>query len=470
MRSPSRVLLICPPTAPVYHQAAVRQGVPHAPPLSLASLAAAVRARGMEARVLDLGLHHPGHTLEQARQAAARFSPDWIGITAVTPLWDHCLQIIQAVRQAAPDAQVVLGGPHVSALPEESLTESGADAVIFGEGDLALPELMAAGGLTPLPGVGIRGPDGEVRLGPARPLIEDLDTLPMPAWELFAPARYASSHLLSRRSPAGWIETSRGCPFSCVYCSKQSFGQGFRAKSPARVVEEMARMLRLGFREVHIADDCFTADAERAAAICEQILSRGLRLPWAPVIGVRVDTLSAPLLRLMRRAGCYRVYMGIESGSERLLDAVHKGITLDDVRRAVSHCRAAGLETFGFFMIALPGETEQTMAQTRDFAVELGLDMAKISVTIPLPGTPLFQELERDGRLLSRRWSDYRYHHPPSGIYRHDTLQWDAVERNLRAFYRAFYFRPGFAARRLARALRSGTLLADFQALVRTDW
>ncbi len=468
MRSAPRILLVCPPTAPVYRQAAVREGVPHAPPLSLATLAAAVRARGMDARVLDLGLH--GSPLERTRQAAASLSPDWVGVTVVTPLWDLCRQTVQAARQGAPGARVVLGGPHVSALPEEALAESGADAVIFGEGDEALPELMAADEPSPLPGVGVRGPGGRVSLGPPRELIEDLDTLPMPAWELFTPARYVSSHLLSRRSPAGWIETSRGCPHGCIYCSKQSFGQGFRAKSPERVVDEMARMLRLGFREVHIADDCFTADPERAAAICEQILARGLRFPWAPVIGLRVDTLTPDLLRLMRRSGCYRIYLGVESGSDRLLDAVQKGIALDDVRRAVSDSRRAGLETFGFFMIALPGETETTMAATRRFAVELGLDLAKISVTIPLPGTPLFRRLEQEGRLLSRRWSDYRYHHPPRAIYRHENLTWDQVERNLRGFYRAFYFRPRFMVRRLAHAMRSGTLLADFQALLRTDW
>ena len=468
MRPAPRILLIAPPTAPVYHQAAVREGVPHAPPLSLATLAASVRARGMEARVLDLGLHED--PLQRTRQEAARRWPDWVGVTVVTPLWDLCRQTVQAAREGAPGARIVLGGPHVSALPEEALARSGADAVIFGEGDEALPELMETGDLTALPGVGVRAPDGRLQLGQPRPLIEDLDTLPMPAWELFTPTRYVSSHLLSRRSPAGWIETSRGCPHGCVYCSKLSFGQGFRAKSPARVVEEMARMLRLGFREVHIADDCFTADPERAAAICELILARGMRFPWAPVIGLRVDSITPDLLRLMRRAGCYRVYLGVESGSARLLDAVQKGVALDDIRRAVADSRRAGLETFGFFMIALPGETEATMAATRRFAVELGLDLAKISVTIPLPGTPLYRQLEQEGRLLSRRWSDYRYHHPPRAIYRHENLTWDQVERNLRAFYRTFYFRPRFMARRLAHAMRSGTLLADFQALLRTDW
>lgn len=464
----SSILLISPPFAFVYQGAAVLQGVPHSPLLSLSTLAAGVLARGHRVRLLDMNIHP--RPLDAVREAVVRHNPRWVGVTVVTPLWDAVQAIVDAVRSTGTGARIALGGPHVSAMPRQALEEAGADAVVFGEGDEALADLLEADPLEALPGIGVRLGDGEVRLGPSRSLLQDLDRLPMPAWELYDLRRYSTTHLLSRRSPAGWIETSRGCPFDCVYCSKHTFGRSFRTKSPGRVVDEMARMLDLGFREIHIADDCFTAAPRRVRAICEEILSRRLRFPWAPVIGIRVDHLEPDLLRLMHRAGCYRVYFGIESGSEQLLETVHKGISLDEVRRAVRESRRAGMETCGFFMIALPGETEETMAQTRRFAIDLNLDLAKISVTVPLPGTPLFQRLEQEGRLLSRRWADYKYHVPAYNIYRHENLEWDTVEENLRLFYRAFYFRPRLILRRLAYALRSGTLLADLRAAMRTDW
>jgi len=466
--SARKILLISPPFTAFYRGLPIRQGVPYSPTLSLPTVAAGLIRRGFEPRILDGNLHDD--PLGAVATAVRQHDPDWVGITVVTPLWNEVLAIIKAVRETRANTRIVLGGPHVSAMPRESLQESAADAVVIGEGDETLADLVAATDPIAVPGAAVRLFGGEIVFGPERPCLQDLDALPLPAWELYDLRRYHTTALLSRKSPAGWIETSRGCPFGCVYCSKHTFGRNFRAKSPGRVVDEMAAMLAHGFKEIHIADDCFSFKPDRVRSICEEILRRNMRFPWAPVTGIRVDNLDVELLRLMRRAGCYRVYFGIESGSDEILRRVNKGISLDQVRRAVQASRRAGLETFGFFMIALPGETAETMVQTRRFARELDLNMAKISVTIPLPGTPLYQEIAREGRLLTRHWSEYNLYRPARAVYRHDSLDWDVIERHYRLFYRSFYLRPGYALRRLRHALRNRTLLTDLRALFHTDW
>ena len=150
-------------------------------------------------------------------------------------------------------------------------------------------------------------------------IISDLDSLPFPAYELFDIRKYHQPRISSRRSPLGYLETSRGCYGKCVFCNKNIHGYKIRMKSVLRVVDEMERMLKLGFGEIHIMDDIFTVDMNRAYAICEEIIRRGLKFPWYPRGGIRVDRVTGELLAMMKRAGCYRIPFGIESGSQEVL-------------------------------------------------------------------------------------------------------------------------------------------------------
>lgn len=462
-------LLVNPPFVSFYEGVPVGQGVPYSPVLSLPTVAAGIIRRGYQAHILDGNLHHK--PFEAVKKAVRELGPEWVGISVVTPLWEEVLLTIRAVREANPNTHVVLGGPHVSALPRESIMESRADVIIIGEGDDAFADLMDLKKPThQVPGVVVRYDNDTIEFGPERPYLRDLDSLPMPAWHLYDLKQYKTTQLLCRQQPVGWIETSRGCPFGCIYCSKHTFGSRFRSKSPERVVDEMAHMLDIGFREIHIADDCFSFKPERVRSICEEILKRNLKFPWAPVTGIRVDNLDEELLRLMRRAGCYRVYFGIESGNDEILKRIKKGISLDKIRETIAASHRVGMETFGFFMIALPGETEETMKQTRKFARELDLDMAKIAVTVPLPATPFYKTLEQENRLLTTKWSEFNLYRPARTIYEHDTLDWDTIEKHYRLFYRSFYLRPGFIKRRLQYALRYGTLWSDLSAFFRTRW
>lgn len=269
-----------------------------------------------------------------------------------------------------------------------------------------------------------------------------------------------------------WIETSRGCPYDCQICNKVVHGRTFRPKDVARVIEEVSCLASSGVREFHIADDGFTTDMNRAEAICDEIISAGMDVSWSCLNGIRVDRVSENLLTKMRRAGCYRVSMGIESGSQKVLDSLGKGTTPDQIRSAVRWAKRAGLETFGFFMFGNPGETEDTMKETIDFACTLPLDLAKASIVMPFPGSPLHDRYSAMGLILPQKnnYRDYNVYGSAGSVYRHPSLPWELVEKYQKAFYRAVYLRPGYMARRLAHSVRTGSLFADIIAAAGMKW
>lgn len=463
-----KILLIIPPfRETIYKDSKVKEAVPASPSLAMACLAGAVAADGGEARILDLNLEQDPETA--LRRALKDFSPGFAGITFVTPLFGVMRSLAALIKREFPGITLIAGGAHASAMPEETLSSTDLDIVVVGEGDLSLPEILSGKDPAGINGISYKK-DGRVLSNPRRPPISGLDSLPLPAWELYDVSRYDISDVMARKSPAGWLETSRGCPFNCCFCNHGVFGRNFRPKSPERVLAEIRAMLRLGFREIHIVDDMFSTDVERVKDICRGIIAEGLDFPWATVTGIRVDRGDPEMFSLMARAGCYRVYFGIETGSQAILDAIGKGITIEQVRSAVSMASSAGLETCGFFMFALPGETERTMRETIDFACSLDLDWAKVSITTPLPSTPLFDSLDRDGRILTKDWSKYNLYMPMNRIYRHPNLDWAVVDRYFNSFYRRFYFRPRYMARRFVKSLKGGTLLRDVGRVLRTRW
>lgn len=461
-------LLIVPPfREAIYKDSKIKAGVPGSPVLSLALIAADLRANGVPVRILDLNVH-PDHAAVLRRELET-WRPAFVGITFVTPLYGVMRGIAAEVKRLLPGAVIVGGGAHASAMPLDTLASTDLDIVVIGEGDYAMTRIVKGEPLDSIPGLAYKK-DGVPALGAARPAAVDMDSLPMPAWDLYDLSRYSSPAVMAKRNPAGWLETSRGCPFECCYCNKSVFGRAFRAKSPPRVIAEIKYMLGLGFREIHIVDDMFTTDVERVKKICRAILEEKLAFPWATVTGIRVDRGDQEMFDLMARAGCYRVYFGIESGDQAILDGIGKRITLEQVRSAVAMARKAGLETCGFFMLGLPGDTEETMAKTAALARELDLDWAKASIMVPLPATKIFNELDKAGKIKLKDWDRYNLYLTPDEIYDHATLEWGTINRHFTRFYRAFYFRPSVVLRRLLYAVKNGTLLSDLASFFKTKW
>ena len=437
-----KIVLINPSMGTYYQDAPVRAAITLSPPLNLAVLAGGLLLDGHSVEIWDL----EAGPMDLER-ALAQSKPDLVGITFRTPLFPEARRIAAVVRLAAPGALLVAGGVHASTRPDETLKRGDFDIVVRGEGDLALREI--AGGARQGPGM-----TTAQNVGADRPVIEDLDSLPMPAWELFDLSRYQQPSLVARQVPVVDLESSRGCLAKCVYCTKGVFGSAYRMKSPERFVDEVEHARKAGFVGFNLVDDSFTTRTSRAKAICEELIRRDLRMPWTCTNGIRVANVDEEYFRLARRAGNWLVAFGFESGSDEVLKRIKKGATVRQARRAVEWARKVDMTILGYFMVGLPGETQQTIEETARFAASLDIDFAKFSITMPLPGTPLYDDWAPVIR--DPEQTDFSIHNPGVHLFDHPDFTWPELEAHTRAAYRTFYGRPGYVARRLARSLRDG--------------
>jgi anaerobic magnesium-protoporphyrin IX monomethyl ester cyclase len=388
---------------------------------------------------------------------------DVVGISSPTPLIYEAWEAASLAKERG--AVTVLGGPHLTLMPAESMERQEVDLVVRGEAEETIIEVVRAleeteqGGdrVTGLclpdepwgtiPGLCYRNLAGKVVYNPTRRLRPDVEGIPWPAYHLFKIERYTNlqpiTDGLDRHARAYTLLTSRGCPYQCIYCSKPITGNTWRARSPADVVEEWRYLVEeLGATEIGITDDVWNLKLDRAKEICRLLIAKGLnRVPWITVHGMRADHTDAELFELMKQAGCKRVGFGVESGNQAVLDSIKKRQTLDDVRRAFKEAKAAGLQTMGFFIFGLPADTEETMEDTIRFALELDPDMANFMIAAPYPGTELWEIARREGRLFSMNWRDYAIH-DERARYALPTLPPELVERKWHEANRRFYLRP----------------------------
>jgi anaerobic magnesium-protoporphyrin IX monomethyl ester cyclase len=460
----AKVLLINPSYAGSY--GAYKAGLtnPVYPTLGLTTVAAEALRRGHQVNILDLS-YRP-YDWKLIRSEIQRLTPDVVGVTATTPLMNQLRDISVLCKDISPAILVVGGGAHVSALPLESMKESCLDVAVVGEGDLTFGEICDGDDLNTVRGIVYRDGGGQIVSTAARPLIENLDDLAMPAWHLYDPAVYRAkvSRILVRHRPATITEFSRGCVFKCDFCaSKMTLGFGYRKKSPRRCAEEARAMTRLGWREFMLADDIFTSDNNWASDVADAIAAADTGVLWTCNNGIRVESADDRLFRAMQRAGCYRVSFGFESGNDAVLKAFGKGgrASLELGQAAVRKARAAGIETNGYFLLGLSPDTEETMRDTIAFARRLDLDIMMFGVTIALPGTPLFNEYAAEGRIRSFNWDDY-FVHSTSDLFAHRHLDHATVQHYMTIAYReAMLTNPRFLVHRLMRGVRTGEFFWD---------
>lgn len=420
------------------------------PPLSLAYCAAVLERAGHEAGVLDaVALRlKPARALDRIKDGGYGL----VAVSTATPSIADDLAMADAIKESSPQTFVALLGPHVSIFSEQALRESRADAVVRGEPEYAVAELadaLAEG--KPVDGIsGLTIRDGGgVRHLPDRPPIEDLDAVPFPARHLLPMDRYRSA--VWGKTPFTTMLTSRGCFYGCIYCPYRiGHGTKWRARTPGNVVDEIGECVeRFGVREILFRDPLFTADAERAVEISRLIVERGIRVDWR--CETRADLASEEMIESFARAGCKEINFGVESGSPEILERVKRvPIGRDKIRNLFAACRRVGIETMAFFIIGLPGETEQTVEQTVRLALELGPDVVQFTAATPYPNTPYYEQLKAEG-LLTEDWSLFTSRAPVVGT---KDLTPDRLGRLIEKAYRRFYFRPGYVFMRLAK-LRS---------------
>ena len=469
-----RVLLIQPSVGDVYKGTKLERCIEREAPLNLAALAACLLERRHSVRILDLGVE--SNECSSVEAAVRSFDPDLCGITFRTPLYPAAVEIAQWLKQLRPEMPLIAGGAHATFYAQEVIQETPFDLAAIGEADRTIVELADR---IPWEEIGdiVYRQGNEVRVQRipkvegkrAQGFLEDLDGLPFPAYHLYDLSRYRNvSSFMYRRQPVGWMETSRGCLAACVFCTKGVFGRTFRAKSPKRVVDEMAHLLECGFKEIAIADDSFTTEVDRAIAVCDEIIARRMKFPWNCANGLRVSNVTEEFFKKAAQAGCHLVAFGFETGSRSVLSKIKKGATLEKAALAARWAKQCGITTTGFFMLGLPGETERTMQETIDFACRLDLDYAKFNITIPLPGTELYHAWK--DRMKIDNWLAYNFHLPARELYTHPELEWDTIERFERAAWRRFYFRPGYILRHLRRAFSEGNLSASIRIAAAVPW
>ncbi len=392
-------------------------------------------------------------------------SPDLVGLTAMTFTLLDVVKTARLVKDLDPSLPVVIGGVHAFLYPKETVNLPEIDYVLSGEGEesfaLLLDRLENRGDLDTVPGLTYRK-DGQVHSSPSPPLCANLDSLPFPARRLTPYGKYSS--VMARRQPITTMFTSRGCPFRCSFCARPHLGKQFRYRSAENVVDEMEECVGLGIREFLIYDDTFTVNRNRAIAVAEEIIRRELKIGWD--IRARVDCVDREMLKILKAAGCERIHYGVESGTEKILKVLNKGITLEQVRETVALTRKTGIETLAYFMIGSPTETREDILETIRFALELKPDFVHATILCPFPGTAIYEQGLREGVFPLDHWREFAANPAPgfSPPYWNEILSDRELQELLQLAYKKFYTRPSYLLKKTLQVRSIRELKTKFKA------
>jgi len=435
-----KITLVNPPYPPSVHS--------HPPfiPLGIAYLGAVAEKEGLEVTVIDCQAEKLSY--EAFRSRIEQTPSDVVGVTATTLLYKSAMQLVAIAKQVHPQAVTMLGGSHGSFWDENALDEyPSLDIVVRREGEATFIELLdklqSKTSVNNVLGITFRSREGKITRNPDRPFLEDLDSLPFPAHHLLP------LETLKRMGKVLFpLITSRGCVFWCDFCSTvRMFGRGYRMRSPKNVVDEMEMVHnKYGISQVTFYDDAFTVNRDRVLKICEELHTRKLEIEWD--CGTRVDMVDRELLKTMRDAGCIAVWLGVESGSETILGAMNKSIKLDQTRLAYKTAHEVGLMTIANTVLGFPGETEQTARETINFVKELNPDDVGFYVATPYPGTPMYEQVKKNGWL---RVTDFDKYDTAGPTFETPWLSMKRLAEIRYKAYQEFYLCPGYVIKMMRR-------------------
>lgn len=409
-----KTLLISPP---IYRLQGKMQA---APPLGLLYISRYLNENGVDTKVYNAdyegkfvfkesatshekymkNLHNPNFEAWRAvRQVIKKHSPDIIGITTTTSSFTSALNVAKIVKENLPDTKIILGGSHVTALPEEAASQPEINAVVIGEGEHTMLEIAQGRKYKNIKGLCFKHKKRIVRTR-CRELIKDIDSLPFPMLEdmIFEKARKRTfSEMFS----------SRGCPYNCTFCASATiWKRRIRLRRPEKIYEEMLfRKQRYNAEDFQFWDDALTLNKERVLTICKYIKKLGVT--WS--CQTRADHVSREVIKAMKGSGCKEVAIGIESGNQAILDTSRKNIKVEDIKRATRIIKGEDIQLMTFFIFGLPGETEQSIKDTFDLVREIKPDGIVANIATPLPGTEFFDVAEKNRWIVNKNWENYYF-------------------------------------------------------------
>jgi len=421
-------------------------------PLGIFYIASFLIEKGIDVKIIDADAEclDDGEIINRIRT----YNADVVGITSTTMGFHRAHDVARKIKEYDEDLPILLGGSHVTALPEYSMSFACFDYGIIGEGEITTYQLLQAikdhSDPKDVDGI-IYKKEGEIIRTRPRKYIENLDILPFPARHLVPIKLYKLPAMDYRRDPALTLLTSRGCPNQCIFCDRNVFGQRYREHSAEYVVAEIDELVeKYGAKEVAFMDDTFTINKRRVERIMELMKERGHELDWSCM--ARVNTVDKEFLQKMKASGCWHIAYGIESGDQDVLDFIKKNITLEQIRRTVQYTEDAGIESKGFFIIGHLVDTKESIEKTIQFAKSLPLSEAFVTLNTPIPNTEQYKIAERYGNLSTSDWSKFSYYRP---VFVPARLDEEYLLRMRKKFYREFYIHPKRVINHLKK-IRSG--------------
>lgn len=369
---------------------------------------------------------------------------DLIGMQAYISNINRCFKIASLIKDKRPQIKIILGGPHATIFSDRVILHDAIDYVAIGEGEYTVKELVEClrDNREPKEVLGLYYKDnnGKITRNPRRPFSKNIDKLPVPEYEIFNFDEYFPAiHIRGKRVHN--IITSRGCPYKCTFCSAtEVYGNRYRYQSIERTINEMKHLKeKMGIDSLQIYDDNFTTNKRRTKELCQRMTEEGLDLQW--VCYTRADAIGdEEMLHIMKKAGCYMIVVGIENGNERILKMIKKQLNLDVARKNLELAEKIGINILSSFMIGLPSETIQEIENTIRFSINLPLTYATYPIFTPYPGTPIYEDAEYYGTILSNNFDEFSRW--GNGVYSSNAISPSTYKLlQKRAFYK-FYLRP----------------------------
>jgi len=433
------------------------------PPISMAEIAAVMESHGMTVKITDAGAEEVD--LPRLESMMASFAPDLLLINAVTPTIEYDLSMAAWAKKRFPGIRTAAFGIHASQLPEDCMEmQPDLDFIVRDEPELTAAELARilenGNDFSKVLGITFRK-GGRIVTNPPRPFIEDLDSLPFPAWHRVDTSRYVLPYTKRRYL---LVTSARGCPHRCIFCvAKGYYGSRIRLRSPESVVRELRWAgERFGIYDFLFWTESFTLKRDFVMGVCEGILNAHLSIRW--VCNSRVDNVDPEMLAAMKRAGCWMIGYGVESSNQEILNRIRKGITVEQIETATRWTQKAGIQVSAHIVLGLPGDTRKSIRETVRFAKKMGFDYAQFYCATPWPGSELYRMAQRENWLKKgASWSEFEQN---TSVLNMDGLTAGEVTRLREEGFRSFYLYPLTVCRTLSK-IKSFTELKNFLWMIK---